>query len=72
MDARERVGFSLGFFERVPSHLQELLEARVREAGADLHDVAALAAALGDLMKQEAAARLSTVYAATTRSRRRP
>mmetsp|Transcript_113200 Transcript_113200/g.252531 ORF Transcript_113200/g.252531 Transcript_113200/m.252531 type:complete len:629 (-) Transcript_113200:117-2003(-) len=48
--------------EWVPDYLQGLLEARLGERGTDLHELAALAAALEDLITKEARGRLETAY----------
>lgn len=48
--------------EWVPSYLQGLLEQRFGEQGIDLHELAALAAALEDLVDAEAKGRLENIY----------
>lgn len=48
--------------EWVPSFLQGILEERVGERGANLHELAALAAALEDLVRKEAVGRLEMAY----------
>jgi len=48
--------------EWVPDHLQKLLEQRVGERGTNLHELAVLAAALGDLVQKEAVGRLKAAY----------
>eukprot|EP00405_Crypthecodinium_cohnii_P022088 CAMPEP_0206483836 /NCGR_PEP_ID=MMETSP0324_2-20121206/39651_1 /ASSEMBLY_ACC=CAM_ASM_000836 /TAXON_ID=2866 /ORGANISM="Crypthecodinium cohnii, Strain Seligo" /LENGTH=630 /DNA_ID=CAMNT_0053961939 /DNA_START=88 /DNA_END=1980 /DNA_ORIENTATION=+ len=48
--------------EWVPSYLQTVLESRVGEEGASLHDLSALAAVLEDLVDSEARGRLAAAY----------
>jgi len=48
--------------EWVPGYLQGLLEKRLGERGTSLHELAALAAALEDLVRREAVGRLQTAY----------
>merc|ERR1719446_1718181 len=48
--------------EWVPAYLQGLLEQRLGDRGIDLHELAALAAALEDLVHKEAAGQLASVY----------
>jgi len=50
--------------EWVPAHLQHILEERVGARGASLRDLAALAAALEDLVDQEARGRLEMILEA--------
>jgi len=48
--------------EWVPSYLQDILEQRLKQGGTDLVQLSALAAALEDLIQQEAAGRLESTY----------
>jgi len=51
-----------GVKEWVPSYLQDLLEQRLGDTGATLHDLAVLAASLEDVVHKEAVGRLETAY----------
>jgi len=55
---------SISLKEWVPSFLQDTLEARVGQRGSSLHDLAAVAAAMEDLIQRESKERLSMVYLA--------